>query len=146
MIEDGAHQLMQIVKNSQTENLYQQIVDLAFDWQRTNKVRQLAIDQKAHVQVPFLDRASDDEFQAFVKIMYDLEKKCAKNGEYEAAILWRDAVFKLVHRLDIYDAIHGVDMLRIKIGNDKVEEMLAKYRLQYRRLRSGQPEQRSRQV
>lgn len=146
MIEDGAHQLMQIVKNSQTENLYQQIVDLAFDWQRTNKVRQLAIDQKAHVQVPFLDRASDDEFQSFIKIMYDLEKKCAKNGEYEAAILWRDAVFKLVHRLDIYDAIHGVDMLRIKIGNDKVEEMLAKYRLQYRRLRSGQPEQRSRQV
>ncbi|MEK7164113.1 MAG: hypothetical protein AAB768_03160 [Patescibacteria group bacterium] len=146
MIEDGAYQLMQIVKNSQTENLYQQIVDLAFEWQRTNKVRKLALDQKTNVQVPFLDRASSDEFQAFVKIMNELEKKSAKNGEYEAAILWRDAAFKLVHKLDIYDAVHAVDMLRIKIGHEKIEKMLDKYRLQYRRLRSGQPEQRSRQV
>lgn len=144
MIEDGAYQLMQIVNNPQTCDYYQKIVDLAFQWQRTNKVRQLAIDQKANVQIPFLDRATEDEFQAFVKIMQTQEIKSAKNGEYEAAILWRDAAYKLVHRLDIYDAIHGVDMLRIKIGNDRIEKMLEKYRCQYRSLRSGQPERRSR--
>lgn len=146
MIEDGAYQLMQIVKNSQTKNLYQQIVDLAFEWQRTNKVRQLALDQKTNVQVPFLDRASGDEFQAFVKIINDQEKKAAANGEYEAAIMWRDAAFKLVHKLDIYDAVHAVDMLRIKIGNVKIEKMLQKYRAKYQLIRSGQPEQRGKQL
>ena len=144
MIEDGAYQLMQVVDNTQTRSLYQQIVDLAFEWQRTNKVRKLALDQKANIQVPFLDRTSSDEFQTFVKIINNQEKKAAGDGEYEAAILWRDAAFKLKNKLDIYDAVHAVDMLRIEIGNVKIEKMLDKYRLQYRRLRSGQPEQRSR--
>ncbi len=146
MIENGAYLLVQILNNSQTRDYYQQIVELAFEWQRNNKVRQLAIDQKSHVQIPFLDRASGEEFQAFIKIMSDQESRAVKNGEYEAAILWRDAAFKLVHKLDIYDAVHAVDMLRIKIGNEKIENMLQKYRAKYHLVRSGQPEQRRRHL
>ena len=75
-------------------------------------------------------------------IMKLQEEKAAQKREYEAAILWRDAVYKLENKSDIYDALHAVDMLRIQIGNEEVEKIIAEYKRQYHQIRGGQPEQR----
>jgi hypothetical protein len=72
----------------------------------------------------------------------ELEKKARDNQEYEKAILWRDAIFKFKNKLDIYDSINAIDLLRIEIPNKEVEERIEKYKEKYRQIRGGQPEQR----
>ena len=74
--------------------------------------------------------------------MKRLEKNAAKSGEYEKAILWRDAISKLKDKLDIYDTINAIDLLRVEIPHDEVEAIIEKYKAKYRAMRGGQPEQR----
>jgi len=71
------------------------------------------------------------------------EKQAREKGEYEKAILWRDAVYKIETKCDIYDAINAIDLLRIELSNEKVETILNEYTARYRQIRGGQPEQRS---
>lgn len=71
------------------------------------------------------------------------QMKATKKGAYEEAILWRDAIYKLENQLDIYDTINAIDLLRVKIPHKEVEETVEKYKEKYRKLRGGQPEQRS---
>ena len=111
-------------------------------------VRRQAQEQKSLLRIPFRDRTEGVggemavEFTAFIDLMKQQEEKAAQNREYEAAVLWRDAIYKLENKLDIYDALHVVDMLRIQIGNEEVEKVIAEYKQQYRQIRGGQPEQR----
>ena len=70
------------------------------------------------------------------------EAKAVKNREYEKAVLWRDALFKLENKLDVYDMINAIDLLRLEIGNEEVEKILNKYTKKYHKIRGGQPEQR----
>jgi hypothetical protein len=153
MIEEGAYRLFEIAKNIpeitlQAESLYNQIIATAFSWQRTNMVRRHAQEQKSILRIPFRDRTEGVggemavEFKAFLDLMKLQEEKAVKNREYEAALMWRDAVYKLTNKLDIYDAIHAVDLLRIHLGNDLVEKTLNQYKEEYRKMRGGQPEQR----
>ena len=44
---------------------------------------------------------------------------------------------------DIYDSMHAIDLLRKRVTNGQILDTIGKYRKDYERLSSGQPEQRS---
>lgn len=157
MIEDGAYRLLETlqtipnVQASVTEKankLYQNIVSRGFNWQRTGKIREMMQEQRSNVRIPFMDRtigkggAEAGVYDAFMEMFAELEKKARDSGEYEKAILWRDAIFKFKNKLDIYDSINAIDLLRIEIPNKEVEERIEQYKDKYRAIRGGQPEQR----
>lgn len=159
MIEDGAYRLLETIrmipnvsKNAlkKASKYYEQIISTAFAWQRTGKIRQMAKEQKSILRIPFKDRtigrggAEKGVYYAFLDMMKKLEREAAKKGDYEQAILWRDAIFKLKNKLDIYDTINAIDLLRVKIPHQEVEETIEKYKEKYRKIRGGQPEQRGR--
>ncbi|HUD03969.1 MAG TPA: hypothetical protein VMR73_00560 [Candidatus Paceibacterota bacterium] len=157
MIEDGAYKLMEAIRAmpnitseilAETGELYEGIISTAFNWQRTGKIHAMMRDRNTIVRIPFKDRtvgkggAEVGVYYAFIDMMTQLEDKAREKGEYEKAILWRDAKFKLEHKLDIYDAVHAVDLLRIEIPNEEVEATIKKYKEKYTSIRGGQPEQR----
>ena len=123
-------------------------ISTAFTWQRTGKIREMMKEQQSILRIPFKDRtigkggAEEGVYRAFMDMMKRLETEAASRGEYEQAILWRDAMFKLEHKLDVYDTMNAIDLLRIKIPHNEVEAAIEKYKAEYRRLRGGQPEQR----
>ena len=157
MIEEGAAAFLEILQHlpgihpdqfEQGQLYYHQILTTAFEWKRTGKI--LAMEQKQHslLRIPFKERtleaggAEAAVYHAFIDMMKQQEQEAAKRGDYEAAILWRDAVYKIEHKSDIYDAVHAVDLLRIKLTNDYVEKTIDKYKAAYNKIRGGQPEQR----
>lgn len=157
MIEDGAFRLLDVVRSvpgvteaekTRAASLYEKIVSTAFTWQRTGKIRKMAIQQNEFLRIPFKDRTvgkggvEEAVYQAFVDVLKQQEQAAVRTGEYEKAILWRDALYKLDNKLDIYDAINAIDLLRNEIGNSEVERIIEKYKQDYMRMRGGQPEQR----
>jgi hypothetical protein len=157
MIEDGAYRLLDTLryipdvgkeKLEQGRDFYEHIVATAFNWQRTGKIRQMMAEQGAILRIPFKDRtigrggAEEGVYWAFIDIMKRLEKTAASSGEYEKAILWRDAIYKLENKLDIYDTINAIDLLRVEIPHNEVEATIEKYKAKYYAIRGGQPEQR----
>jgi len=75
--------------------------------------------------------------------MKNLEEKAAQKANYEEEILWRDAIWKLETKNDIFDAVHAVDLLRRQVPDTKIREVLDQYTAEYKKIVSGQPEQRS---
>lgn len=157
MIEDGAYRLLDTIRAvpnvseevlSKASDLYEKIISTAFNWQRTGKIRQMMSQQKSITRIPFVDRtvgkggAEEGVFHAFMDMMRDQEKIASLKGEYEKAILWRDAIYKLKNKLDIYDTINAIDLLRIEVPHETVEKTIEKYKEKYRQIRGGQPEQR----
>jgi len=157
MIEDGAFRLLDTIrmipnisakKLAIASDLYEKIISTAFTWQRTGQIRQMMSEQNAVLRIPFKERtvgkggAEEGVYYAFIDMMKGLEKKAIETQEYEKAILWRDALYKLENKLDIYDTINAIDLLRIEIPNDEVEKIVEKYKEKYRAIRGGQPEQR----
>ena len=157
MIEDGAYRLLETLQSipnisskitNRANKLYQNIVSRGFNWQRTGKIREMMNEQRSILRIPFKDRTVGKGghevgvYEAFISMMTDLEKKATERGEYEKAILWRDAKYKLENKLDIYDTINAIDLLRIEIPHKEVEETLDKFTAPYKKLRGGQPEQR----
>ncbi len=157
MIEDGAYRLLDTIravpklsaeKLEKARDLYEKIIATAFNWQRTGRIRSMMSEQKTMLRIPFQDRTvgrGGEEvgvYHAFMDMMKDLEKKATENREYEKAILWRDAMYKLENKLDIYDTINAIDLVRVEIPNKEVEETILKYKDKYRAMRGGQPEQR----
>ncbi|MBI4415067.1 MAG: hypothetical protein HY566_02405 [Candidatus Kerfeldbacteria bacterium] len=157
MIEDGAYRLLDTLRSmpdigkenlERARDLYEKIVSTAFHWQRTGKIRKMMKEQQSILRIPFKERTvghggeEEGVYHAFIEMMGRLEKKAREKGEYEKAILWRDAIFKLEHKLDIYDAINAVDLVRVEIPHEEVEATIQRYRTQYRTIRGGQPEQR----
>lgn len=157
MIEVGVFNLLDTIRHipdiaseklGKARDYYEKIISTAFRWQRTGKIRQMMREQKSILRIPFKDRTigkggeEKGVYYAFIDIMEKLEKKAAKNGEYEKAILWRDAIYKLKNKLDIYDTVNAIDLLRVEIPYKEVEETIEKYKDKYRKIRGGQPEQR----
>ncbi|KKU83900.1 MAG: hypothetical protein UY11_C0011G0008 [Candidatus Amesbacteria bacterium GW2011_GWC2_47_8] len=157
MIEEGAYRLLDVIESVphvdltllvQAKNYYQQIISVAFDWQRHNRVRKLSREQKSLMRIPFKDRTlavggeQETVFFAFLDMMKKQEEKAVQNQEYESAIMWRDAIYELQNKLDIYDTVHAVDLLRVTVGNSQMEKVIQQYKAQYHKIRSGQPEQR----
>ncbi|MEK7555126.1 MAG: hypothetical protein AAB518_04045 [Patescibacteria group bacterium] len=157
MVEDGAYRLLDTVRSipevgseslSRARELYEHIVSTGFNWQRTGRIREMMKEQRSILRIPFKDRtigkggAERGVYHAFLDMMAKLEKDAAAKSEYEKAILWRDAIFKLEHKLDIYDTINAIDLLRVEIPHEQVERMIEIYKEKYRKIRGGQPEQR----
>jgi len=157
MIEAGAFHLLELIRSipevpgetlHAAQELYEKIVSTAFEWQRSGEVRRRAHEQQALVRIPFKDRtigkggAEEGVYRAFLDMMRKLEKKAVKNREYEQAILWRDAMYKIEHGTDIYDAVSAIDLLRTRIPHAEMERTIKRYKEVYRKLRGGQPEQR----
>lgn len=157
MIEVTAFQLLEIIRKipnippttvDRARTLYELIVSTAFHWQRSGKIREMMREQGSITRIPFADRtigaggAEEGVYYAFIDMMKELERKSANAGEYEKAILWRDAIYKLENKLDIYDAINAIDLLRIEMPNETIEKIIEGYKDKYRATRGGQPEQR----
>jgi hypothetical protein len=157
MIEEGAYRLLEILQHLNTvgpygfeegESLYHQIVAAAFDWKRSGHLLAIEREREGIMRIPFKERtlekggAEPAVYHAFIDMMKTQEAAAKEKGDYEAAILWRDAIYKLDKKVDMFEAIHAVDLLRTKIGNDVVEDTIAKYKSEYLRVRGGQPEQR----
>ncbi len=157
MIEGGAWRLLKTIRmipDISKENLqkagdlYEKIISTAFEWQRSGQVRKNALLQNSILRIPFKERtvgvggAQEGVYWAFIDMMKKMEKKAAKDGEYEKAILWRDAIYKLEHKLDIYDAVNAIDLLRAQMPNEEIEKIVEKYKKGYAKIRGGQPEQR----
>ncbi len=157
MIEDGAFRLLDTLRSipgitsdkiASASNLYEHIVSTAFQWKRSGKIYQMMQEQDSRIRIPFKDRtvgqggAEEGVYHAFMDMLSDVEKKAVTKREYEKAILWRDARYKLENKLDIYDTVAAIDLLRLEIPNVDVEKIIEQYKEKYRHLRGGQPEQR----
>lgn len=158
MIEAGAYQLLDTIRNipdldlhklEMARDLYEKIITIAFDWQRTGRIRKIAKEKESLLRIPFKERTLEQGgsetgvYFAFLEMMKKLEKEATERGEYEGAILWRDAVYKLENKMDIYDTLSAVDLLRIKIPFEEIEKTIQKYKEKYNQIRGGQPDQRS---
>jgi alpha-amylase/alpha-mannosidase (GH57 family) len=157
MIEDGAFRLLDTIRSipyisndelNKARDYYEEIVITAFNWQRTGKIRSMMREQISRLRIPFKDRTlgaggtEEAVYHAFTQMIQDLEQAAAKKGEYEKAILWRDALYKLDNKLDIYDTVNAIDLLRTEIPHGEVEATIEKYKAAYNKIRGGQPEQR----
>lgn len=156
-IERGAFSCLEIIKDAsiisandiQTAHmLYEKIVSTAFHWKRSGKIFKLTQEQQNISRIPFKKRTLEKGgsetavYHAFINMFKNMEKKAVKKGEYEKAILWRDAVLKIENKSDIYDAIHAIELLRLELPHDEIEKIINQYKEKYYRIRSGQPEQR----
>ncbi len=122
MIEQGAFILKQVVfsipdvsqrNKNKAEEYYRQIIDLAFQWQRSGKIRQAYRQAMDTVKLrPYKKRVLVGQFNAMVLEFEDEMNKAIKDQEFEKAIKWRDAIYKLKSGMDIYDVLHVVDDLR----------------------------------
>jgi alpha-amylase/alpha-mannosidase (GH57 family) len=158
-IEGGAHYLLDTLQNvpnvpaetvERGLKLYQHILAMSYDWQRTGKVNDVTSSGKdAKIRIPLRENTFEKGgelsavWDAYVHILRTEEQAAAARGDYEAAILWRDGLYKLEHKLDIYDAWYVTDLLRFKLLNGRVEEVIAEYKARYDHIRGGQVEQRS---
>lgn len=157
MIEEGAYALLEIIQKQpgvdsdvqrRALDYYNRILENAFEWKRSGKITQLRQQRKDTVRIPFRERTVEEGgpeegvYRAFMDMMKEQEQQAAERADYEEAIIWRDAMYKLEHKLDVYDAVHAADLLRTRISNEDVEQTIQQYKQQYSRIRSGQPEQR----
>ncbi|MEK7217727.1 MAG: hypothetical protein AAB374_02370 [Patescibacteria group bacterium] len=135
-------------KIEQARALYEKIISTAFQWKKSGKVYNMLNAQKNTTKIPFKERTLEQggekavEYLAFTELFKRLEKEASAKGEYEKAILWRDAVWKIENKSDIYDAMHVIDLLRLEIPNYEIEQILTQHKEQYQKIRGGQPEQR----
>jgi hypothetical protein len=160
MIEEGAAVMLDILQHlsnihqkqlEQGELYYHQIVSMAFEWKRSGKILAAQTHLGNTVRIPFKEQTLErpgweSAYEAFISMMGELEQKATKHRDYEEAIMWRDAVWKIENKSDMYDAINAIDLLRTKLPHDYVENTLDQFQKQYaeayRRIRGGQPEQR----
>ncbi len=155
MIEKGAWITIQAIKNipqithseiKEAENIYRHILSTAFFWQRSGKIGQLAEKYRQTVKIPFKERTLENSkpevYQAFIDLMKKKINEAIKQQNFEKAILWRDAIYKLENKTDIYDAIHAIDLLRLEIPDPQIRQLMDKYKEKYQKIASGQPESR----
>ncbi len=121
MIEQGAHTLKEVVfsipdvspkTKKQAEDYYQRITKIAFDWQRSGKIRQAYRQaMKTWKSIPYKKRVLAGQFNVMVLEFEDEMNKAVKDREFEKAIKWRDAIYKLKSGMDVHDVLHVVDDL-----------------------------------
>jgi len=158
MIEKGAWALFEVSKLlsknkaefEKGKNYYLRILATAFQWQRAGKIEEKTRKYKEAVRIPFKERSfeiSKEGKKIYEDVISLIKKKMvlsARKKNYERAILWRDAIWKLETKNDIYDLLHIVDLLRIEIPEKfkKLDPKLNELMAEYRKIKSGQPELR----
>ena len=156
MIEKGAWLTLQVLKKiprirnqevKKGEEYYKEILSSAFWWQRSGKIDKMARRYRESIKIPFKERTIGDGkpevYQAFIETMAKKMKSAAQEKNFERAILWRDAIWKLETKNDIYDALHAVDLLRLEVSDSELTKLMNKYKKEYEKIKPGQPEQRS---
>lgn len=160
MIEKGAFELLKLLKTitknkkeiKEGERLYHRILETAFFWQRSGKIEEKGRKYREAVKIPFKERTLEiggkEVYQKILSLFRERMLKAAKEKNYEKAILWRDAIWKIETKNDIYDFIHVVDLLRMEIP-EKFKELdpvlnrlWQEYKEKYKKIQSGQPELR----
>ena len=155
MIEKGAWQMLKALKSlpnitkkeiQKGEKLYRDILATAFWWQRSGKIEEKSKKYREAVRIPFKERTLEagkpEVYYAFLEMMKKKMKEAAKNKNFERAILWRDAIWKLETKNDIYDAIHAVDLLRLEVPDPQLTKLMEEYKEKYKKIKPGQPELR----
>ncbi|TSC53653.1 MAG: Alpha-galactosidase [Parcubacteria group bacterium LiPW_39] len=156
MIENGAWRMLDalrsisgVSKNEKEKgrNFYNLILDETFAWPRKGKISRLARKYEEWAKIPFKERTIEagepEVYQAFIDTMKRKMEEAAANRNFEKAILWRDAIWKLETKNDIYDAIHATHLLRQEVVPGELEKLMDEYKEKYRRMQSGQPELRA---
>ena len=155
MIEGGAFLLLEALAclsaefdpvKAEAKKRYYEIIGLAFQWQREGKIRKESHEMQEAIRVPFKERTLEQEkpevYHAFIDLMRREMLAAATQEDYERAILWRDAIWKIETKNDLYDAIHATDMLRNRLPIGEIEALMDMYKADYQKIRGGQPEQR----
>ena len=155
MIEKGAWQMLKALKSipnikkeeiAKGEEYYKDIISTAFWWQRSGKIEKKAFLYEQETRIPFkertLEKGKPEVYYAFITTMKKLMRKAARERNFERAILWRDAIWKLETKNDIYDAIKAVDLVRLEVPDKKLRELMDKYKKKYEKIKPGQPELR----
>ncbi len=128
------------------KSYYQKIISKAFEWQRTGYIRKIYREYKEHPRIPFKERTIEAGepwvYNAFIELIKKAMQQAAERENFEEATLWRDAIWKLETKNDIYDTVHAIDLLRKQITNGEILDVIGKYRREYERIVSGQPEHR----
>ena len=156
-IERGAYMCLDIIRRipnvdaksvGRARDLYEKIVSTAFEWKRSGKIYEITKERRGVLRIPFKERTFEaggverGVYEGFMAMFRGLEEKAVAKQEYEKATMWRDAIYKIENKNDIYDTVHAVELLRLEIPNEEVEKMLDKYTEKYKKIRGGQPEQR----
>ena len=123
MIESGAFDLKQVImtlfksgedksKAALAETLYNEILAIAFEWQRSGYIRKRHSEESTtHKLPPLKDRTSHEWFnQLVLEFEKEMNDAVAKQ-DFERAIKWRDAVIKISLGTDKHDILHVVDEL-----------------------------------
>jgi hypothetical protein len=154
MIERGAWLLLEALNRSQTSKtirkkgleLYHRILEEAYALQRKGIIEERMEKYRETIRIPFRERTLEagkpEVYEAVIFMMKKKMKEAAKRNEFEKAILWRDAIWKLETKNDIYDTVHAVDLLRQELPHGALERLMDAYKKKYQRLQPGQPEQR----
>jgi hypothetical protein len=160
MIEKGAFKMLKVLKSISKnkkeakigENFYHQIISTAFEWQRTGEIEKKSKKYREAVKIPFKERTLEiggkEVYKTILSLMKRKISEAIKRKNFEKAILWRDAIWKLETKNDIYDLVHAVDLLRIELPEEfkkldpKLNELFFKYKEKYKKIESGQPEMR----
>lgn len=154
MIEKGAWLLLEAIKRLNVNpavkekglELYHRILEESYALQRKGEIEERAKKYREAIKIPFKERTLEagkpEVYDAIIAMMRRKMKEAARKEEYEKAILWRDAIWKLETKNDIYDTVHAVDLLRQELPHGKLERLMDAYKEKYKRLRSGQPEHR----
>ena len=153
MIEKGAWMVLDTFKSfpsltrsqiKKGEEYYRLVLSTAFWWQRSGKIESMAKKYREAVKIPFKERTLEvgkpEVYYAFIDLMRKKMREAAKKKNFEKAILWRDALWKLETKNDIYDAIHAVDLLRTEMPDSQIRELMDKYKEKYKKITPGQPE------
>ncbi|HEY5601127.1 MAG TPA: polysaccharide deacetylase family protein [Patescibacteria group bacterium] len=120
MIEAGAFELVQTIKiatddlkiEEAAQGLYRKILDQAFEWQRTGYIRKMHLEASDTKNLPpFKERAPKEWYNQIILEFTDEMQKAANRRDFEAAIKWRDAIYKLDAGVDVYDILHVINEL-----------------------------------
>lgn len=97
---------------SKADTLYRDILDKAFDWQRTGYIRKMHLDTSGTYMHPSLKERTPAEW--FNQLILEFEKEMLDSvarQDFEKAIKWRDAIIKIGLGTDKHDVLHVVDEL-----------------------------------
>ena len=120
MVEQGAFALKEVIytgdldvqAKDMAEKFYRDIVDQAFDWQRSGYIRKKHLENSStFMKESFGVRTPPEWYNQIILEFEDEMNKSAQRQDFEKAVKWRDAVLKLKQGTDIYDVLHVVDEL-----------------------------------
>jgi hypothetical protein len=150
MIEKGMNALYKVVLEvpdssdelkDRAEDLYKRILFTAHEWQRHGIVDKVSKEDNKERSIPLSKRfGADLHYKALLEALKEQEMQAVNKREYEQAIKWRDGQYKLERDLDIYDAVHIMDLFRQEGNFKKFQEILEEYRKKYKEISRGQPE------